>query len=475
MSEQEAAAEPAKEASTPELAEGEEAPPRGTRVMAVLRWVLVVAAAAAALKALHAYEDTGATEHTEAAQIYYCPMHPQIVQDHPGTCPICHMTLVPRTQAAAPAAATPSSVPGLAPVQLAPERVQLIGLKTAHVTRGELVPELRATGVVSVNERGLARVHARVSGFLEELLVEETGKRVARGQVLGTLYSQELVAAQQELLTAVGWERQPSAKSDPLLGRNLAADARKKLELLGVAVADIDAIVAQSTVRQALPLRAPASGHVTRKGAVQGMYVEPGTELFEIADLSRVWVIVDVPEQDMQRVVVGAVARMELSALPGQTFEGKVQFLYPELAAETRSLRARLEFGNQGLALRPGMFGEVLIALPAASGLVVPAEAVVDTGHEQYVFLALPEGRFQPRAVRLGARGERAVQVLEGVNEGDTVVTTANFLLDSESRLQATLSEHEVAPGTNASGGTTAPKTAPSPRRAPAPAGGHRP
>jgi Cu(I)/Ag(I) efflux system membrane fusion protein len=203
------------------------------------------------------------------------------------------------------------------------------------------------------------------------------------------------------------------------------------------------------------------------------MYLEPGTELFEISDLSRVWVIVDVPEQDMQRVKIGATARLTLSALPEQTFEGKVQFSYPELSAETRSLRVRLEFGNPGLALRPGMFGEVLIALPAAAGLVVPAEAVVDTGQQQYVFLALPEGRFEPRAVRLGARGDRVAQIVEGVSEGDTVVTTANFLLDSESRLQATLTQHEAASAPALDGGAPTPALA-KPKRAAPPAPGHQ-
>jgi Cu(I)/Ag(I) efflux system membrane fusion protein len=461
------------------LPEGEEIAPPGTRAMAVVRWLLVALMTAAAVAAL-TYHFTGgdAGAKRDAHVEYYCPMHPQIVQDAPGDCPICNMTLVarPAAQSAAAqqqaalqharAASTPQGgsgahdVPGLAPIQLPPERVQLMGMRIAKVERRALAPELRATGVVSTREQGLARVHTRFAGWIEHLAVAETGARVQRGQVLATVYSPELLAAQHELINAVKWStpRAPLGAADsrpvPDTGAGLADNARMRLSLLGIAANDIAQIESSGKASGALPLRSPASGYVTRKSAVQGMYLEPGTELFEVADLSRVWVVVDVPEQDLARVRVKARARLVLSALPERSFTGELQFIYPALDPVARTLRVRLEFKNPALELRPGMYGEVLIEGSHAESLAVPADAVVDAGTVRYVFVALPDGVFAPRKVRVGAQAAGFVQLLEGVREGEQVVTSANFLLDSESRLQATQ---------GATGGAAAPDSVPPP------------
>lgn len=457
------------------LPEGEEEAPPGTRVMAMVRWALVALMALAAFASLGHYlgwfdgrasSETG----TAAATIYYCPMHPGVQEDHPGECPICSMTLVPKSAAGAQetgAAATggmqgqeqhgaepgprPSdtaadehaghSVPGLVPITLTPERIQLTGMRTAQVTRQMLTPRLRTVGVVAASEKGLAVVQTRFAGWIEELKVQETGQAIARGQVLATIYSPELLIAQQELLGALKWSQGAGAHHDGGTGGlslDLAADARRRLELLGISRAEIQALERTGKPVRALAIRSPVSGHVIAKNALKGLYVEPGTELFQLADLSTVWVLADVYEHEIGRITRGQKATLTLAAYPGETFTGTITFIYPTLDANTRTLRVRLALANKALRLKPGMYGDVHIELGHAEGLLVPAEAVVDTGDIQYVFIAGQGGRFEPRRVRLGSRAGAQAEIVAGVEEGEVVVTTANFLLDSESRLQAT-------------------------------------
>ncbi len=220
-------------------------------------------------------------------------------------------------------------------------------------------------------------------------------------------------------------------------------DARRRLELLGISPQEIDAVIKTRKPQRAIAIRSPVDGHVITKNAVVGMSVSPGVPLFEVANLATVWVLAEVYESDLKRIQVGQTARFESSAYPGETFTGKVKFVYPTLDPQSRTLRVRLEFRNRpgpaGLRLRPGMYGDVLLDLPAADGLMVPAEALVDTGDMQYVFVAKPEGRFEPRRVRSGARQDDRVEIVEGLAEGEKVVTTANFLIDSESRLHAAI------------------------------------
>jgi Cu(I)/Ag(I) efflux system membrane fusion protein len=510
------------------------APPRGARTMAAVRWTLVLAMAAAAAFALattQGWLDPGAGEDA-SGDTYMCPMHPSVVQEHPGQCPICSMSLVKRepapaasdsdtTQAPgqAPAgtgsgaywcpmhpevtsddpnttcekcggmklvpkpgdasgAAAPGAtgagttegatalapVPGLVAVTLTPERVQLAGLRTARATRAALAPELRAVGTVSASEKGLAQVHARVAGWVEALYAEETGQRIKKGQVLARIYSPELLAAQQELLTAARW-----TGGDEAPALDLAGSARRRLELLGVAPADIDEIARGTTPIRALAIRSPVAGHVTRKNVVQGQYVQPGAPLFEVADLTKVWMLADVPEHELARVRLGARARVALAAFPERHLEGTVGFVYPTVTADTRTARLRVELANADLALRPGMYGDVHVDVATAEALVVPIEAVVDTGLAKYAFVAGDGGRFEPRRVRTGlVEGGRA-QVLEGLVEGESVVTTANFLVDSESRLQAAIAGMTDAPVPDAPGAPSTPEDNVAPSHAEAP------
>lgn len=432
--------------------EGEEAAPPGARTMAIVRWGLIALMALAAVGSVVYF--FGGFHTTSAAQPgiqYHCPMHPSIVQDHPGECPICSMTLVPREQGAraSGAPAVPSSTPGhegripagLGPVDLTPERIQLLGMRTAQARRQKLNPELRTVGYVSANEKGLAQIHPRFAGFIEQLAVNQTGERVQRGQVLASIYSPELLNAQQEFINASRWSgetKDPKSVSEMTISR-LALDARRRLELLGISKTEIDRLAKSGQPMRALPVRSTVSGYVTAKNVQQGQYVDPGAVMFEVADLSTVWVIADVYEYEAERVKVGQRGSLELVGMPGRSLAGQVQFIYPSIDPASRTLKVRMEFPNPELKLRPGMYGNVRLQLESRAGLTVPSEAIVDTGEEQYVFLALGGGHFEPRKVRLGERAGEMTQVLEGIDEGDVVVTSANFLLDSESRLRATI------------------------------------
>jgi Cu(I)/Ag(I) efflux system membrane fusion protein len=473
--------------------------PRGWRVMGLIRWIIVVvmavAATAAVLSYFGAFHESSATS---GKTLYYCPMHPSVVQDHPGECPICSMTLVEKPAGGAPAkpsmplpaaatsgaakkgryycpmhpeetsddpnarcpkcgmkmelrptsgapampmpTAAPAPVPGLSPVDLTPERIQLLGMRTAVVKRASLAPELRTVGYVGANEEGLAKVNTRFSGWVEHLYVDQTGQRVSRGQPLASIYSPDLLAAEEEYLNARRWSGEHGGTSDAeKLSAGLADDARRRLELFGIAPSDIDALANTGKPVRALTLRSPVDGYVTTKNVVQGVYVQPGTELFEISDLSTVWVLADIYEYEVERIHVGEKATLQLTAYPGQSFPGRVQFLYPTLDESSRTMKLRLAFKNAGLRLRPGMYGTVTVTLGRAEGLVIPRDALVDTGEEQYVFVAQSAGHFEPRRVQTGLRSGSDVQILDGVREGETVVTTANFLIDSESRLRAAI------------------------------------
>jgi Cu(I)/Ag(I) efflux system membrane fusion protein len=313
-------------------------------------------------------------------------------------------------------------VPGLAPIELGPERIQLMGARTVKVTRERLEPRLRTVGFISANESTTAIVNARFTGWVEQVLALRTGQRVEKGEVLATVYSPELVGGRQVYLSAAGIP-------DP--------DSAWRLGLLGLAAQDIAELAKPGKPQGVVPLRAPIAGYIARRAAIPGLYFTPGVELFQIADLSTVWLVADLYESQISRVKVGQRATLTLGAWPGAEFSGRVQFLSPAMLAESRTLQAQIACKNPELKLRPGMYGDVLIDLQPADGLVVPAEAVVDTGQRQYQFVALPGGRFEPRLVRLGTHAESKVQVLEGVAEGEEVVTTANFLIDSESRLRA--------------------------------------
>ena len=320
-------------------------------------------------------------------------------------------------------------------VAVSPARLQTLGVKTARAQVQSLDAALRAVGRVEINERAIHDVSPRFEGWIERLYVNASGDPVKRGQALFSVYSPELVSARKEVEIAEKLAN-GSGPTDPVArdsARRLLAAARERLRHWQVSGGGADAANITFT--------SPASGVVLDKKAVEGMRFAPGTAIYRIADLSTVWVIADVYEQDLARVKIGQPAQVQVEAFPAQRFAAKVTYLYPTLNAATRTTPVRLELDNRDGLLRPGMFVHVELAEGgAASRLTVPKSALIDTGERQVVLRVAGEGRFKPQPVKVGQRGREHVEILDGLAEGDEVVVAANFLIDAESNLKAALS-----------------------------------
>jgi Cu(I)/Ag(I) efflux system membrane fusion protein len=436
--------------------------------MAIVRWVLL--ALVTALAGYTVWTFWGAKDsHTHEAQgeaRFYCPMHPQIRSPDPGDCPICFMKLEPipadrqATVAAAPnASGTASPTPEVTAVTLSEEKQRAVGLATSVVESGSLGNRLRVPGVISAPETGLAQVRVRAPGFVEQVAVRQTGAQVKRGQPLAYIYSPDVYRAQEELIAASRWQGVGGGASVSG-GTDIVSAGRRGLELLGLASAEIDEIVRTGRPMRTIPVRATASGFVTRFNAILGSRADPEMVLYEIADLSTVWVIASVHERDVASLKVGAPARFKQSGSE-EALTGKVDLIEPMLEESTRTTRVRVSFPNKDGTLRPGQFGEVEFELPASDGLFVASDAVIRTGEHEYIYVATAPDRFEPRSVRTGITREGRVQVLSGVAAGDKIVTRGSFMLDSESRLQASLAAVATPapsaspPAASAQGGTS--------------------
>ena len=448
--------------------------------------------------------------------LYTCGMHPQVVQDRPGNCPICGMKLQPiRTQPSTPSAVAVQSqgerkikyyrstmmagevsqsagkdsmgmdmVPvyegeeskptgGKQPtaggqrkvkyykstmmlgeisqtprkdsmgmdmvpvyegeeetntISVDPSTVQKMGVRTTVVTNGPVRRVIRTVGVVDYNETALADVTTKFRGWIEKLYVDSTGKQVRKGEPLFDIYSPELYTAQNEYVLALNQSSNPSLK----------ASARQKLKLFDISNDQIAELEKTRQPQRTLRVNAPIDGIVVEKMAVQGQMVEAGMKLYRLADLSIVWVQSQIYEQDLAFLKLGQEAEVSLSYLPDRKFSGRVTYIYPTVDEKTRTARVRMEFHNPGLFLKPGMFATVeLNAEIEPSALLVPDSAVLRSGEKNTVFVALDNGHFEPREVTLGPRAENnTYQVLNGLSEGEQVVTSGQFMLDSESQLR---------------------------------------
>jgi Cu(I)/Ag(I) efflux system membrane fusion protein len=367
-------------------------------------------------------------------------MHPQIVQDHPGTCPICGMELV-----AVEGEAAAASIPGFAEVTIDPARQQLIGLRTVKVAEGPLGGAWRTSGRVVADETRVRKVTVKVEGFVERLFVDVTGQPVRKGQPLLSLYSPDFVSAQQEYLLALKTKAALSHGELSDSGADLVASARRRLQWWEVQESDLARLEQGGEVRKSLTLLSPLAGVVTVKSVVQGQRVGPTDALFEVTDLSRVWVMADAYEPDLGRVKVGQAAAFTASAFTGRTFQGRIAFIDPVMDPKTRTAKLRIELSNPKGELRPEMFGDVTVQAPARKGLSVPQDAVLETGARAIVFVALGDGRFQPREVVVGQRSEGRVEIKDGLGIGESVVSGAAFLVDSESSLRAAMAQLQHA------------------------------
>jgi Cu(I)/Ag(I) efflux system membrane fusion protein len=314
-------------------------------------------------------------------------------------------------------------------------RRQLIGVRTAPVTLAPMRDSFRAVGIVSYDESSLADVNLKVRGWITKLYVNETGQRVARAQTLFDLYSPELYNAEQDFLLAMqGAGSIPGADGGSRV-EGLARASRQRLRLLGLGDAQIDAIAKNGAPLENVAFTAPASGFVIEKNVVEGASVDPGTRLYRIAALSKVWIEAEIYESDFAHVRVGQLAEVTLDYLPGRSYDARVQYVYPYLDPKLRTGRVRVELANKDLDLRPGMYANVSLSADLGTRIQVPSAAVVYTGPRRLVFVDLGQGRFRPQEVQVGLESNGAYDVLAGLKPGDVVAISGVFLIAAEARI----------------------------------------
>jgi RND family efflux transporter MFP subunit len=349
----------------------------------------------------------------------------------------------------------------LVPVQLSPERLQRIGVKTAKVESKLVEDEVRVTGNVAVDETRLSTVQVRYSGYIQKVFADATYQYLRKGQPLFTIYSPDLVATEREYLVAKHNQERVAQSTVPGVREGAASlleAATERLKQWGVSQHEIARLESTSEVQQGLQVDSPVSGYITERNALPNLTVQPETKLYSVTDLSTVWVLAEVFQNDLGRIKVRDRATLTVDSYPDRTFEGRVNLIYPQVDMMTRTARARLVFSNPGLKLTPGMFVNVSLKVAMGKQLIIPASGVLQSGTRQIVFVSRGDGYIEPREVQLGSRANTDFIVLKGLKAGEEIVTSANFLIDSESQLQAALGSFvPPPPGAGAAGAINAP------------------
>jgi len=364
-------------------------------------------------------------------QLYTCGMHPQVVQPDPGNCPICGMKLTPIRKAGAGATA-PAAAADSSSITIDPITTQNMNLRTAVVTRGPLRRIIHTVGVIDYNETAQMDVTTKYRGWVEKLYVDATGQQVHRGEPLFEIYAPELYSAQKEYVVALDGNTNTPA------GAALRASAVTKLRFFDISAEQIAELNRTREPRKTLQIAAPQDGFVMEKSVVEGQMVDPGMKLYRLSNLSLVWVQAQIYEQDLAYIRLGQEATVTLAYLPDREFRGRVTYIYPNVDEKTRTARVRMEFHNPGYFLKPGMFATVDVASELEpSAVLVPDMAVLRSGEKNTVFVALDGGKFESRNVILGPQAENDhYQVISGLKEGERIVTSGQFMLDSESQLR---------------------------------------
>ena len=357
---------------------------------------------------------------------WVAPMDANYRRDKPGKSPM-GMDLVP-------VYADESAADG-AYVRIAPEMVQNLGVRTAVAERSRLWRGIDTVGYVDYDESKVSHIHLRTDGWIEDLVVQSEGERVKQGERLFSLYSPELVNAQEEFVQAL-----------KIGNTGLVRASRDRLAALGIPASQIKRLEKDRKPSQTIPVYAPQDGVVASLSVRDGMYIKPATRVMSLADLSSVWLLAEVFERQANWVRVGQSTEVRLAFLPGRTWEGKVEYIYPSLDAKTRTLKTRLRFDNPDEILKPNMYADVKIfGGPKDDVIVIPVEALIRTGREQRVVLSLGDGRFESRRVSAGIESGDWVEILDGIVPGDTVVTSGQFLIDSEASLKASMTRMSPA------------------------------
>jgi RND family efflux transporter MFP subunit len=448
-------------------------------------FLILIAAMALAVGGYYFFHQPDHKHHTdEKKQLYTCPMHPQIIQDKPGSCPICGMNLVPvktdeplavdqkkeENKTMYRSSMNPNEISekpgkdsmgmemipfevkvtnnsespsGFSPVTVSKKKRELIGLGVSQVEMRDIFKEIRTSARIVPDETRIYHVTLKIDGWVERLFINQTGQYVKKGAPLLTIYSPALLAAQEEYLSTVAaldkLKNMPESQISGNL-KELEDAAMEKLRLFDISAAQIKRLRETGKAERTMTIESPASGYVTEKTVIQGHRVMVNETLMTITDLSVVWGEADIYESDMPFVKVGMPARLSLAYFPGETFNGKLSFLFPFLDTETRTIKARIEIKNHDVILKPGMYADAMLSYSLENRLAVPESAVMRTGIQDFVFLTGKDDLITPQVVKLGVfSGDGYYEVISGLNQGDRVVTSANFLIDSESSLKASL------------------------------------
>lgn len=412
----------------------------------------------------------------QSEQLWTCGMHPQVIQDHPGNCPICGMKLVPKQGTGAkttgerkilfyrspmdpnitspyptkdpmgmdfvPVYEDEATAEGV--VAIDPTVVQNMNVKIEKVVKKRLPNVVVTNGILTTNETKDYFVTTRISGWIEKLYINYTGQKVRKGDKLMDIYSPELVSAQQELLTALSYKKSLITSNRDVLasGDLMLKNAIRKLQLLEISSPDIDRLIQTQEVKTYVTLYAKTNGTVISKDVLEGQSVAPGMPLLKISDLSTLWLTADIYEYELSKVALGSPAEIRFNFMPGKIFKGKINFIYPNINPTTRTVKVRIDLPNPNDILKPAMFANVTIyGKDLGVTPVVPENAVIRSGQKDIVIVALGSGKFKPQEVTLGGYSQGYYQVLSGLGEGTDIVTSAQFLIDSESNLRAAISQ----------------------------------
>lgn len=368
---------------------------------------------------------------------WYDPMHPAYKTDKPGIAPDCGMTLVPKYTADPKLAKMPTGT-----VTITPDKQTLAGVRTMVVERKPLIRDIHTTAQIVADESKIAHIHVKVAGFIDKIYVDFVGQLVKKGQPLFTLYSPDLVSTQEEYLIAKRGES--SLGSAPFLevsdgARSLLRSTRERLKLWDISDDQIAELDRTGKVVKDLTFYSPLTGFVTDRKAFPQTSVTPDTELYTVSDLSTVWAEAQIYEYEVPYVHLGQMMSLTLSYYPGKSYTGKISYIYPTVDTQTRTVKVRVQIPNPGFALKPQMFADAQLRVDYGTKVVIPQEAILDSGTEQLVFLVHDGGVFEPRKVTLGPVIDGNYAVLTGLKGGETVVTSGNFLVDSESRLKSSM------------------------------------
>ncbi len=369
---------------------------------------------------------------------WYDAMNPQHTYNKPGKAPD-GMDLVPKYADEEEAGLSGMTV---GTVKVSPQKQQLIGVQTTTVKHEALVRTVRTTGQITADETRIAHVHVKINGFIENVFVDYVGQLVKKGQPLFSVYSPDLVSTQEEYLIAKRGEKYLGTSQFAQVSQgsqSLLRSTRERLKLWDISDDQIKKLDETGEVSRTLTFYSPISGFVMDRKAFPQTSITPDMDLYQITDLSTVWANADVYEYEVPFVKVGQHAIMQLSYYPGKSYTGKIAYIYPTVDPVTRTIKVRIEFPNPGFLLKPQMLANVQLNIDYGHQVVIPQEAVMDSGDKQYVFVVHSGGMFEPRTVQLGAKFEGKVAVLSGLKTGETIVTSGNFLIDSESRLKSAM------------------------------------